>query len=93
MLSNIRILTGIQSFKLFRLLTKKDTKLIFSDNGLGMDLERVKDRIFGLYQRLHNIANSKGIGLYLVHSQITSLGGKIEVASAVNIGTTLTITF
>ena len=69
------------------------TKLIFSDNGLGMDFERVKDRIFGLYQRFHNIANSKGIGLYLVHSQITSLGGNIEVASAVNIGTTFTITF
>ncbi len=69
------------------------TKLIFSDNGLGMDLERVKDRLFGLYQRFHNIANSKGIGLYLVHSQITSLGGKIEVSSAVNIGTTFTVTF
>ena len=68
-------------------------KLIFSDNGLGMDLERVKDRIFGLYQRFHNHTNSKGIGLYLVHSQITSLGGKIEVASALNIGTTFTITF
>ncbi|MEI8074016.1 MAG: response regulator [Bacteroidota bacterium] len=27
--------------------------LEFSDNGIGMDMERVKDRIFGLYQRFH----------------------------------------
>jgi len=80
--------------KIISMIDKEgNKKLVFSDNGLGMDLERVKDRILGLYQRFHNHTNSKGIGLYLVHSQITSLGGKIEVASAINIGTTFTITF
>ena len=68
-------------------------KLIFSDNAIGMDMKRVKDRIFGLYQRFHNNADSKGIGLYLIHSQITALGGTIEVESEVNVGTTFTITF
>jgi len=67
--------------------------LLFSDNGLGMNMERVKDKIFGLYQRFHTNDDSKGIGLYLIHSQITALGGKIEVESEVNVGTTYTITF
>ncbi len=67
--------------------------LEFSDNGIGMDMERVKDRIFGLYQRFHDRPDSKGIGLYLIHSQVTALGGKIRVTSKVNEGTTFYITF
>ncbi len=68
-------------------------KLIFSDNGIGMNMETVKNKIFGLYQRFHSNADSKGIGLYLVHSQITALGGNIEVDSKVNVGTVFTLTF
>jgi PAS domain S-box-containing protein len=70
-----------------------DTKLTFADNGIGINMTLAKDKIFGLYRRFHNNADSKGIGLYLIHSQITTLGGKIEVESEVNIGTTFTITF
>lgn len=70
-----------------------DTKLTFSDNGIGINMAYAKDQIFGLYKRFHDNADSKGIGLYLIHSQITTLGGKIEVESEVNIGTTFTITF
>jgi PAS domain S-box-containing protein len=67
--------------------------LEFSDNGIGMDMERVKDRIFGLYQRFHDRPDCKGIGLYLIHSQVTALGGTISVKSKVNVGTTFYITF
>ena len=28
--------------------------LVFKDNGIGIDLERNKDKIFGLYQRFHD---------------------------------------
>ncbi len=70
-----------------------DTKLTFADNGIGINMNLAKDKIFGLYKRFHNNADSKGIGLYLIHSQITALGGTIEVESEVNIGTTFTITF
>jgi len=73
--------------------TNGKTKLTFSDNGIGINMAYAKDKIFGLYKRFHNNPDSKGIGLYLIHSQITTLGGKIEVESEVNIGTTFTITF
>ncbi len=69
------------------------TRLIFKDNGQGIDLEKAKDKLFGLHQTFHDHANSKGIGLYLVHTHLTSLGAKIEVESKVNEGTKFIITF
>lgn len=68
-------------------------RLVIADNGLGFDLVKVKDEIFGLHQKFHNHTDSKGIGLYLVHSHVVSMGGKIEVHSKVNEGTTFTISF
>ncbi len=67
--------------------------LIFADNGLGIDAERYKDRIFGLYQRFHNHPDSKGFGLYMVKSQMEALGGKAEIKSTVDVGTQLILTF
>ena len=79
-----------------RVYTKKEhdvTKLYFSDNGLGIDIERHKNKIFGLYQRFHDHADSKGLGLYIVNSQIRVMGGEIEVASEVDKGSTFIVTF
>jgi PAS domain S-box-containing protein len=67
--------------------------LTFEDNGIGIDLKRHKDKIFGLYQRFHNYPDSKGLGLYLVKSQVETMGGTIEIASTVNKGTMFTLTF
>jgi len=69
------------------------SQLIFSDNGLGFDMNIVKDKIFGLHQKFHNHIDSKGIGLYLVYNHINSLGGKITVESEVNKGTKFIISF
>ncbi len=74
-------------------LENNKIRLTYTDNGLGFDLEKVKDKIFGLYQRFHTHTDSKGIGLYLVYSQIVALGGNIKVDSEVNKGTTFTIHF
>lgn len=68
-------------------------KLYFSDNGLGIDLNRYRDRIFGLYQRFHDHADSKGLGLYIVNSQIRVMGGEIDIQSEVDKGTTFILTF
>lgn len=68
-------------------------RLIFKDNGSGFDMDKIRDRLFGLHQRFHNHPDSKGIGLYLVHSQVNSLGGSIEAYSQVGMGTTFVIRF
>ncbi len=67
--------------------------ITFKDNGIGIDLDKNMDKIFGLYQRFHNYPDSKGLGLYLVKSQVESMGGTISVASNVGKGTTFTIVF
>lgn len=67
--------------------------LTFKDNGIGIDMERNREKIFGLYQRFHNYPDSKGLGLYLVKSQVETMGGTITVESEVNKGTTFTIVF
>ncbi|HSJ67837.1 MAG TPA: PAS domain S-box protein [Anditalea sp.] len=60
----------------------------FSDNGIGLDLERYGDRLFGLYQRFHSHVDGKGLGLYLVREQIRAYDGDLTVESAVGEGTT-----
>jgi len=67
--------------------------LTFQDNGIGIDLERNQDKVFGLYQRFHNYPDSKGLGLYLVKSQVETMGGTITIESEVNKGTTFTLSF
>lgn len=67
--------------------------LMCKDNGLGFDMDKVKDRIFGFNQTFHENKDSKGIGLYLVHNHLTSLGGNIELDSRLNEGATFTLTF
>jgi signal transduction histidine kinase len=74
-------------------ITHQTVTIHIADNGLGMDMAKVKDRIFGLYQRFHNHPDSKGIGLYLVQAQMQAMGGSISVESMLNVGTTFTLRF
>lgn len=69
------------------------SQLIYSDNGLGFDMDKVRDKIFGLHQKFHDHIDSNGIGLYLIYNHITNLGGRIEVESKVNEGAKFTIFF
>ncbi|WP_323757652.1 PAS domain-containing sensor histidine kinase [Roseivirga sp.] len=68
-------------------------RLIFTDNGIGFDKDAVKDRVFGLSQTFNTRPESKGIGLYLVHTHMTNLGGHISVESKINEGTEFTLSF
>jgi PAS domain S-box-containing protein len=67
--------------------------LTFADNGVGIDMEANKEELFGLHQRFHSHVNGNGVGLFITKSQVTSLGGTIEVSSKVNEGTSFCITF
>lgn len=68
-------------------------QLIYTDNGMGFDMEKVKNRIFGFNQKFTDRSDSKGIGLYLVYNHITNLGGQIAVESKLNEGSKFIITF
>lgn len=61
------------------------------DNGLGIDLVKHRDYLFNLYKRFHFHVEGKGMGLYLVKTQVEALGGKIEIESKVNEGTVFSI--
>jgi signal transduction histidine kinase len=67
--------------------------LIVSDNGIGMDLSNLKEKVFTLYQRFHHHVEGKGLGLFLVKTQVEALNGTIDIESKVNEGTTFTIRF
>lgn len=73
--------------------TKKGKSVLFkvSDNGLGIDLDKYGEKLFGMYNTFHNNKNSKGIGLFITKNQIESMGGSIEVESEPDKGTTFTI--
>lgn len=62
--------------------------LKISDNGIGIDLERHKDNIFKPFRRLTQQAEGKGIGLNLIKTMIEKNGGRIEVESVPDEGTT-----
>ncbi|MBL4678374.1 MAG: PAS domain S-box protein [Mucilaginibacter sp.] len=68
-------------------------QLIFEDNGIGFDMEKIGNKLFGLNQKFHANDDSKGIGLYLVHTHITSLGGGIALDSQPGKGSSFTLSF
>ncbi|MGV3525980.1 MAG: CheR family methyltransferase [Candidatus Sericytochromatia bacterium] len=70
-------------------------RLILSvkDNGRGMDLERLGEQVFGLYKRFHPEVEGRGLGLFMVKSQVESLGGQIGLTSTPGEGTTFTLSF
>lgn len=63
-------------------------KLSVADNGIGIDLQKAGDRIFKMFQRMNEGTEGKGLGLYIIKSQVEKLGGKIEVESTLGEGTT-----
>ncbi|RKR15327.1 PAS domain S-box-containing protein [Maribacter vaceletii] len=69
--------------------------VIFSieDNGLGINLNKHGDKLFGLYKVFHAHKDAKGIGLFLVKNQLEAMGGKIKVESKEHIGTKFTTYF
>lgn len=66
-------------------------KITIEDNGIGIDLDRFGDKIFNLYKRFHSHIEGKGLGLFLVKLQTETLGGRIEVKSSPNQGSTFSV--
>tara|TARA_R110000868_G_scaffold131418_2_gene341491 strand:+ start:44317 stop:47160 length:2844 start_codon:yes stop_codon:yes gene_type:complete len=77
---------------LINFLKENNLKVIeISDNGIGIDLERNGNKIFGMYKTFSDNPNSKGIGLFITKNQIEAMGGSITIESKPGIGTTFKI--
>lgn len=75
-----------------KLITKKNKKILqISDNGIGIDLVKNGNKIFGMYKTFSNYPDSKGVGLFITKNQIEAMGGTIKVESELNVGTTFKI--
>jgi PAS domain S-box-containing protein len=59
----------------------------FQDNGKGIDLEKNGADLFGLYKRFDSTVEGKGLGLFMVKTQVEELGGTIDVQSVFGAGT------
>lgn len=65
--------------------------LSIKDNGRGIDLNRYGRKLFGMYKTFHGNADARGIGLFMTKNQVEAMGGKIEVKSKIDQGTTFTV--
>jgi len=68
-------------------------ELRFKDNGKGIDLNRNADDIFGLYKRFDTSVEGKGMGLFMVKTQVAALGGSINIESKLGEGTEFILQF
>lgn len=68
-------------------------RIIYKDNGTGIDMSKYRQDVFGLYKRFHSKVEGKGLGLYMVKTQVESLGGKISLSSEPNKGVVFTLEF
>ncbi len=64
-----------------------------ADNGLGIDMQLNKDKLFGIFKRFHNHIDGTGIGLHIVKSIVDAYAGQIEVESEIEHGTRIKIIF
>jgi len=68
-------------------------ELRFKDNCKGIDLEKNGDQVFGLYKRFDTSTEGKGMGLFMVKTQVEALGGTIDIKSKPGEGTEFIIQF
>lgn len=74
---------------------KEDNKLrlSFKDNGVGIDLVKNGDKLFGLNKVFHRHPEALGVGLFITKAQVEAMGGKISAKSKVNEGSTFCVEF
>lgn len=67
--------------------------IAITDNGIGFDPIIQKEKIFGMFQRIHDHIEGDGMGLYFVKKTIDKSGGRITVKSKIGQGSTFTVFF
>jgi signal transduction histidine kinase len=67
------------------------TAILVSDNGIGIDLHKNKNKIFGMYKTFHGNNDAVGLGLFMTRNHVEALGGTIEVESEMGKGSTFKV--
>ena len=81
-------------YNLVRTFSKENrTHLSVEDNGLGIDLNQNREKLFSIFSRFHDHVEGSGIGLFMVKRLVEKKGGNISVASEESKGTTFTVKF
>lgn len=69
---------------------KDGVDIVVKDNGIGMK-EEIHQKIFDIFYRGTGKSSGSGLGLYIVKSAVDKLGGKIDLKSEENKGTTFSV--
>ena len=72
--------------------TEDTITVAISDNGQGIPEKNI-EKVFGMFFRGTSKVPGTGLGLYICKEILAKLGGKIDVKSKVDEGTTMTINF
>jgi two-component system, sensor histidine kinase LadS len=64
-----------------------DWSIVVEDNGLGFDSKLFSRKLFEPFQRFHTHKDGKGLGMFLVKTQVMAMKGSISLASQPNVGT------
>ena len=80
-----QVLIHCESISKYQVLTVKD-------NGLGMETGR-HSQLFTMFKRFHDHVEGTGIGLYMIKKMVENAGGKIEVDSQLDVGSTFRVYF
>jgi signal transduction histidine kinase len=71
---------------------KHETEFVVSDNGMGIDLEKNKKYLFQPFKRICEEEQGTGIGLFMIKRMVEKYGGKIDLESKPDVGTTFRFT-
>jgi|GEM_PF-3502090 len=77
--------------KLYCLVQGKYVVLCFEDNGQGIDLDRQEYDIFGISTSFKDSNGDGTTGLFITKNQVEAIGGRIEVESTIDKGSTFKI--
>jgi signal transduction histidine kinase len=68
-----------------------DIVISYKDAGIGFNSADFEDKIFEPFQKFHASSDGKGLGLFLIKSQISAMGGEVKLWSKPNMGIELII--
>ena len=81
---------GTLKISILKRVDEPGFQIAFSDTGIGMSEEQI-ERIFEPFSSFSS--GGTGLGMSIVYHIIKEHGGKIDVASEVGVGTTITVSF